>query len=212
MKRSNPTTLIQRLRSCLRFSCLLSLLLLCPLSKLDAVNRGTQSTGDSSDSNNDTGDFGGSSGSSGSSGGNNNGSNGNKHAPGNPPNGNQNNNTGGDSPKLCSVVYSMEIGSYQGESGFDPIEVKMKHIKPSPLIFTPQSLEVSSLFAADVVQAPESMSPPVPPAPSLTIVRPNGKLLTFEPTQHLDAGNRLNRLKKCAASTSCQPQLLKNLL
>ena len=50
------------------------------------------------------------------------------------------NSTGGDDGDNCSVVYRMNIGEFQSEMGGKDVHLRIKRLKPTPLIFTPQSL------------------------------------------------------------------------
>jgi len=116
----------------LRLLCLIVALTCLSVGESYAVNRGNGQSGDSSQNTDDSEDF---------------------------DNGNGEDNGDDDTPgdhdeNNCSVVYSMNIGSFQSEFGSDPVEITLKRLKPTPALFTPQSLEVTSPFAADIVQTP----------------------------------------------------------
>lgn len=129
MCRSNTNSAPLVFTRSLRLLGLLAMLSLLPAGHSFAVNRGSGQSGDSSQSTNDKQDF--------------------KN-----DNGGKSGEPGDHKESNCSVVYSMNIGSFQSEFGSDPVEITLKRLKPTPAMFTPQSLEVTSPFAADIVQLP----------------------------------------------------------
>jgi RHS repeat-associated protein len=63
----------------------------------------------------------------------------------------------GDSNKEnCSVVFEMNIGSFQTEFDESDVFLRIKRLKPTPLLFTPQSLFFDSPLASDVFLTPDS--------------------------------------------------------
>lgn len=63
---------------------------------------------------------------------------------------------GGDNGKNCSVVYDLTIGKFQSEFGQEEVHLKIKRLKPTPLLFTPQSLHFDSIVASSVFDFVES--------------------------------------------------------
>lgn len=56
----------------------------------------------------------------------------------------------------CSVVYRMNVGGFQSEFGAGETNLIIKRLKPTPALFTPQSIEVESRMAQEVVQLKEA--------------------------------------------------------
>jgi RHS repeat-associated protein len=56
----------------------------------------------------------------------------------------------------CSVVYRMNLGSFQSEHNQAPVNLSIKRLHPTPAMFTPQSLEVDSLFGGTALEFPEA--------------------------------------------------------
>jgi RHS repeat-associated protein len=56
----------------------------------------------------------------------------------------------------CSVIYKMNIGHFQTEFDEGIVYLRIKRLKPTPLLFTPQSLIFDSPLASDVLWTPES--------------------------------------------------------
>jgi len=115
-----------------RLWLLFALAALCLAAPLHAVNRGTGDSGDSSKSTDDSKDF------------DPDGNSGEKSEPGD------------HDQRNCSIVYRMNIGGAQSERGLGVTNLVIKRLKPTPAIFTPQSIEVDSRMAQEVVEAVEA--------------------------------------------------------
>lgn len=73
------------------------------------------------------------------------------------PNPDSNNGKPGDHKgQNCSVIYEMNVGSFQTEFNRGDVYLRIKRLKPTPLIFTPHSLQFDSPLASDVFLTPQS--------------------------------------------------------
>ena len=61
-----------------------------------------------------------------------------------------------DASDNCSVVFEVNAGSFAHELGQRDVYLRIKRLKPTPLLFTPESLAFDSLLASTVFQAPPS--------------------------------------------------------
>ena len=65
--------------------------------------------------------------------------------------------TGGTSSQNCSVVFAMNVGQLQSEMGGQDVHLRIKRLKPSPLLFTPQTLFFDSPLASELFDVEEDV-------------------------------------------------------